>query len=436
MNQTAKDLAQWLLRDDPEVEQRISTGIESNRKGVGEIRLVDHRGQPVTGAEISLTLNRHAFHFGANAFMLGQFPEAAQNEQYEAAFSELFNLAVVPFYWSDLEPEDGVLRFGTNSKPIYRRPPPDQVLEFCERKNIIPKGHPLLWHNFRPGWLSYDEQEMSRRIRRHFAEISARYAERIKIWDVCNEAQTIWVDDPRQHVPEDHVEYAFDLAREFFPDCVKTYNDDNMWFRFSKTYSPVYLLVQSLLQRGYRVDALGLQFHMFHSLLQYADRFMNPRALLRCLDLYGRLNIPINFSEVSIISRRDLGDGDEFQRLVTEKLYRLWFSHAAVNGIIWWNMVDGTAAYAPLGSEDGENSLRAGLVNYDFTPKPAYLALQRLIKNEWHTAVTLDYEAGKRNVFSGFYGDYAATVKTDAGTFEQSVSLIKGSPAPIVMELK
>lgn len=426
MNEYAKEKAKYFLTDDPELEHRIEHGIELNRKGFGEIALVNENGQPVSAASVELKMQKHEFHFGCNSFMLDQFPEEEQNQNYEEVFADLFNLGVVPFYWSDLEPEDGKLRFGVDSEPIYRRPPPDQVLEFCARRNITPKGHPLLWQGFRPEWLTHDQLEMKARVRRRFIEISKHYADKIKIWDVCNEALTMRI--ARSHeMPNNHVDLAFELAQEFFPNCVKTYNDDQMWCVYRKTYSPVYLLVKSLLDKGLKVDALGLQYHMFEHNLNNSSQFMNPVNIFNCLDLYGTLNIPINFSEISIISSRDLGDGDLFQKLIAEKLYRMWFSHAAVNGVVWWNLVDGTAAYAPLGSEEGENKLRAGLVNYDFTPKPAYTALHNLIKKEWWTNTSLDYVDGAINKFCGFYGDYDVTVKTDNGEFKHSIKLSKGA---------
>lgn len=435
MNELAQKLSQYLLKDDPAIEARIERGIEENRKGDGTIALVGPDGKPVAGARITLRQLGHEFHFGCNAFMLGEFPEAEQNARYEETFKELFNLAVIPFYWSDLEPEEGALRFAKDSRPIYRRPPPDRVLEYCETNGIVPKGHPLLWHLFRPNWLSTDEREMRRQIRRRFQQIGERYADRIGIWDVCNEAQTLKPGLPQNHMPENHVELAFELAAEFFPDCVKTYNDDRMWYHYSRTYTPVYLMMKHLLGQGCKVDALGLQCHMFQGQWQYANLYLNPTCLFDCLDLYGRLGVPVNFSEVSIISRRDLGDGDTFQKLMTEKLYRIWFSHAAVNGIIWWNMVDGTAAYAPLGSEQGENSLRAGLVNYDFTPKPAYTALHDLVRKTWRTETTLDYRAEAANQFRGFYGDYEATVQTDAGTTTHRLKLSRQALNTFTLQL-
>ena len=266
LNNKAAELLQFLIKDDQEIEDRIEHGIARNRKGFGTIELFDHENKPVKGAKIQLKQLDHEFHFGCNAFMIDQFPDDSQNRQYEDIFSELFNLAVVPFYWSDIEPEDGLLRFEKKSVPIYRRPPPDRVLEFCDKYGIIPKGHPLLWHCFRPDWLTYDEKGMKERIRRHFQEIANRYADKIKIWDVCNEAQTLPTYKESTgggYMPEHHVELAFSLAQKYFSDAVKTYNDNIMWYKFSRNYSPVYLMMKVLLEQGYSIDALGLQLHMF-----------------------------------------------------------------------------------------------------------------------------------------------------------------------------
>jgi GH35 family endo-1,4-beta-xylanase len=422
----AQHMLKILLTEDPEIEHRIETGIEQNRKAWGQLNLISSNGSPVERAHIKMRQVEHEFHFGCNAFLLDQLPEAEKNAQYRELFSDTFNLAVVPFYWKDLEPEAGNLRFHKDSHPIYRRPPPDLVLDFCKEKNITPKGHPLLWHNFRPDWLPTDEKSMRRCIDRRFQQIAEQYTDRINIWDVCNEAQTLTVGKTERHMPEDHVEYAFELAKKYFPQNVLTYNDDRIWYQYSRTYTPVYLLVKLLQQQGYRIDALGLQLHMFEKTLQNADRFLSPQNLFNCFDLYGRLGIPLNMSEISLTSSRDLGDGDAFQEILAEKLYRIWFSHAAMNGIVWWNLVDSTAAYAPLGDETaGENTLRAGLVNYDMSLKPAYKAIKRLIKEEWQTQTAFEYVDGAANKFRGFYGDYEVTVSGEHGTSTHLLKLSK-----------
>lgn len=430
MNELAATLSQWLRKEDPEIEFRIKTGTEMYRKGFGRIELRKADGSMVKQASIRLKQKSHEYLFGCNAFMLNQFPEEEQNRRYEEMFAGLFNEAVVPFYWSDLEVEDGHPRFASGSAPIYRRPPPDEVVAFCKRNAITPKGHPLCWQGFVPEWAPKTYTEMMKRLDRRIREIAERYGNDIPIWDTVNEAQS---RHPIQRgfngpaFPDNHVEEVFKMAERHLPLSTLLYNDDNKWWLDNGDYSPVYLLVKTLQEHGCRVGGLGLQFHMFSWLLDQAKFFLNPRQLYRCLDQYAKLNIPVNFSEVSIISRRDLGDGDAFQEFVTEKLYRLWFSHPATNSIVWWNLVDGTAAYAPLGSEDGENSLRAGLINYDFSPKPAYRVLERLIKKEWHTETALDYQEEAENVFHGFYGKYQAEIETEDGTFSREIFLSRDS---------
>ncbi len=434
MNDWARELSSELLKDNSELDFKIKNNIELHRKGLGRISLHDSAGNPVPAASIVLRQKSHEYKFGCNIFMLEQFPDEERNRAYEKRFSDLFNHAVAPFYWCDLEPEPGNERFDRNSKPIYRRPPPDMICDFCEKNDISVKGHPLAWYKFLPKWLPDDKRKVRDLWERRFARISEHYSNRIRDWDVYNEAQTYNPDI----LPDNSVELAFELAEKYFPGCKLNYNDDNMWFRFSRENTPPYLLVEKLLSKGLKVSGMGLQFHMFDWLLRDGmfQQFMNAERLYQILDQFSLLKLPVNMSEVSIISRRELGDGDRFQELVAEKLYRLWFSHPATDGIIWWNMVDGTGANAPLGSEDGENSLRAGLVNCDMTPKPAYNAIQNLIKEKWWTHhVEIDYVDRGDNRFHGFYGDYDVEIKRDGEKYSKKIKLSKFSKNDFLIKL-
>ena len=430
----------FLLKEDSEIDFKIKYGTEMYRKGFGHFTLRDRNGDEISGATIKLKQKNHEYKFGCNAFMIDSFPEAEQNQQYEEKFASLFNLAVVPFYWSDLEPEPGKPRFTKDSPFIYRRPAPDRVLEFCKKYNITPKGHPLCWHHFTPEWAPKNSRELMKALDKRFKEISERYADIIPVWDVVNEAQFRHPGVRLNELPDDHVERCFKLAEKYFPCNQKIYNDNNNWWNYQGDYTPVYLLVQSLIEHGCQVDGLGLQYHMFNSIKNdnclNVNRPLTPRAVWRVLDQYAKLNIPLNMSEISLLSCRSLGDGDEFQALALERLYRLWFSHPATEAIIWWNLVDGTAAYAPMGSEDGENRLRAGLVNYDFTDKKACKVLRRLLNEEWHTETSVEYRAGGDNRFHGFYGEYEAEIITDNGTFSRTVDLSKHSFNEFVITLK
>lgn len=426
MNEFAQRMAAEVLRENSELDFKIKVNTELHRKGFGKIKLVDADGNPIPKAHIRLRQTSHEYKFGCNIFMLGQFPDEEHNSAYEEIFRDTFNLAVVPFYWKDLEPEDGKERFSSASRPIYRRPPPDSVCDFCEKYGIAMKGHPLAWHSFWPDWVPDDARIIRDLWERRFARIAERYAQRIRIWDVINEAQT----SNNRTMPDHSVETAFSLAEKYFPGCMLNYNDDNMWFQFSRENTPPYLLVEKLLGKGHRVGGIGLQYHMFEWLLRNNnyEKFMNAERLYQILDQFGKLGLPVNMSEISIISGRNLGDGDRFQELVAEKLYRLWFSHPATDGIVWWNLVDGTAAGAPLGSEEGENSLRAGLLNYDMSPKPAFTALRRLIREEWHTGnAEINYCDDGDNRFHGFHGEYDVEIVHEHGRSLNKIKLSKFS---------
>ncbi len=78
---------------------------------------------------------RHEFLFGSNIFMLNGYDTPEKNRRYEAVFTQLFNFASAPFYWRDLEPERGKVRFAGNSPAIYRRPHPTRSYRFVS--NII-----------------------------------------------------------------------------------------------------------------------------------------------------------------------------------------------------------------------------------------------------------------------------------------------------------
>lgn len=63
--------------------------------------------------------------------MLDEFETEEKNRAYREVFKDTFNLATVPFYWSDLEPERGKPRYTADSPKIYRRPATDLCVDYC-----------------------------------------------------------------------------------------------------------------------------------------------------------------------------------------------------------------------------------------------------------------------------------------------------------------
>ena len=83
-------------------------------------------------------------------FMLDELETEEKNKKYKKCFAELFNMATLPFYWRDLEPEKDKQRYDKDSPKIYRRPATDLCIEFCEEHGIEPREHarslPFVFH--------------------------------------------------------------------------------------------------------------------------------------------------------------------------------------------------------------------------------------------------------------------------------------------------
>ncbi len=415
------------LWNDPAVVQRIDDGIRANRMGWATLRFVDAAGHPVTGVKVDVEQIRHQFLFGANLFMLGGFPTEAENRDYERTFLGLFNYGTAAFYWKTLEPKPGEPRFAVSSQPVFRRPPPDVAVEFARRSGIVLKGHPLVWDSPQwqhPDWAPQDPAAVDRLLRKRIEQIAERYRGSIAVWDVVNE---VFNRKYHMHIPmpQDFVYRAFETAAKVFPvDTKLTLNEAaSVWTDFQDETSPFYLLIENLLLRGAAVNTIGMQMHIFSEDVWRRNlngTAMKPLDVLRVLDRYGDFHLPIHITEITVPALPDTAAGEAAQAEVVRNLYRLWFSHPAVEAITWWNLVDNTAV-------PGENRWLGGLVHRDFSPKPAYEVLRKLIQEDWRTRLKGDTGAKATMRLQGFYGRYRATVVHNGRTSTTEFDLAKGA---------
>ena len=92
--------------------------------------------------------------------------------------------------------------------------------------------------------------------------------------------------------------------------------------------------------------------------------------------------------------------------------------------IIYWNLVDGYAAFAPQGDMTaGENYYYGGLVRFDLTPKPAYYRIKNLIQNKWHTEASITSDESGRAKFKGFYGEYDVKITVGEKVIDKKIKL-------------
>lgn len=408
-----------------EIDTRIAEGIEKYRKGYCKIRVTDEEGRPVPGVKIALNQKNHEFKFGANIFMLDEFDNEKDNQEYRRFFKEYFNLATVPFYWDTLEPEEGKPRYDKKSPKIYRRPATDLCVDYCEQNGIMPKLHCLVYDKFIPAWLrDRDLKEIKEKYANRFREIAERYTDRLFEVEVINEMLIThgWTGLCSQFTYErDIIEWSFETARRYFPDETLVINEGNPIQKLGTNgyYAPYFIQCEKLLMEGVSIDKIGLQNHLFtgasaHTPEEYEASVregvpMNdPVLYYKGLDTIAALGKPLELTEVTVPTFGDTLEDEQLQADMLRLWYSVWFSHPAVNTIVYWNTVDG---YAYQGSPNWiENNCRGGLWHHDLTPKLAAKELYRLVHEEWHTQLELVTDEEGYAEFRGFYGDYDAVI--------------------------
>ncbi len=421
-------------------DDRIKYGIEENRKAFATVTVKDKDGNPVPNCRVQAEQTEHSFRHGVNIFMLDELETAEKNELYKKYFADAFNMATLPFYWQDTEPQKGKVRYDKNSEKIYRRPPIDLCMEFCEKNNIEPREHALAYDKFFPDWLvGKTVSEVKRELERRFAEIAERYADRINTIEVTNEME--WEEGKTAiYRCDDFVEWAYKTAAKYFPNNQLVINEwGKLWNDPCETYSRYYLGIENALLKGARIDAIGMQAHMFaprENEIEESRYFYNPISVYKTLDTYAKLHRPIQITEVTVPSYSWEAEDEAIQAEIIENLYSIWFSHPNVEQIIYWNLVDGYA-YGPRGDMTrGENTLYGGLLRFDLTPKPAYYTVKNLFEKKWHTSESLVTDGDGEVMFKGFKGKYDITVEFGGKTATAQMTVgrdVCGNRAEIVI---
>ncbi|MBE5732402.1 MAG: hypothetical protein E7353_05115 [Clostridiales bacterium] len=401
------------------LDKRNSEGIEKYRKGDFTLKFDN-----VCAKTVTIRQKKHKFLFGCTAFMLNSFEKEEKEPIFKEKFANLFNQAVVPFYWSDLEPTEGKVRFRKDSENIYRRPAPDIVLEFCKEYGIEPKGHCLTWNGFVPDWLAkYNPEERKKILERRFKEIADEYADKIPSFDIVNESASNY-NRGRKVLFENYDEIGLSLGGKYFPNNIKILNETNeaIWrdYKTEGKYMAFNMQLKEFVAKNLPIDEIGLQYHIFRRSeemendIDVRKAFLDIPSMLEILDIFDAYNFPMHISEITIPGSGQKEENEEVQAYLVEQLYKTWFATRNMKSIVWWNMVDGYAAYAPLGTNEGENRCGGGLMRFDMSEKPAYKVLDRLINKEWKTELEVKV-SDNEYTFRGFYGDYEIVVKDESG---------------------
>jgi GH35 family endo-1,4-beta-xylanase len=389
----------------------INERITKYRKAETRLIITNAAGKPLPQLSVTIYQVRHKFLFGCKINPIDFFKQGAPNY----LFKDIFNYATLHFYWGQYE--------GIKGHTDYKRI--RTIADWCNKRRINTKGHPLVWQLFVPWWVWFketDEVETSLlfRIQREVKE----FASVIDKWDVVNEpssapAVSFYGYSPISKLYNDagrlnFLKKAFLTAHEANPQSTLILND----FVVGNSYRD---LISDCLKSEIPIDVIGLQSHMHKKNWALSD-------LWDICERFKHLNKPLHFTEMTVLSgklmtetdmdwystRKDWPtstEGEKQQAEAVKKYYRLLFSHPAVEAITWWDFSD-TNSW--MGAP-------AGLLRKDMSPKPVYNVLKKLIKNDWWTGpLKLRTDDKGQITFKGFLGDYV--VKSREGQTRFSIN--------------
>jgi GH35 family endo-1,4-beta-xylanase len=409
--------------------EQAARGIETHRKGDATIRLVRKDGTPTAGLKVEAIQRTHDFAFG-NLFR----PRHYTNELYRARFLEIFNfIQLLEFNWGQYEPVEG------QPKLAERR----AFIDGWCRTNGLTRfyGHMLTWSYqqdeprngpVNPFWLfPYDRDTQFRLLQGRIQREVRAYHDLDILWDVVNEPIHCrrwgdWkkpndVDEPIADVLP-YVRDALQWAHEANPQARLLINEYRI-IPATKYRDRYRELVAMLKQARAPLHAIGIQAHSPGN----GAHWFSPEEIWQTCEIFGtQLGYPIYFTEfwqVSDPQRKMTGArsadhwSPELQADAIEQFYRVAFGHPAVEGVVYFGLIDGETESPTL-----------GLLDANFRPKPAWIRLKRLLKEEWHTRQSGTTDAGGAFSFRGFFGQYVVRV-TDAGHQSSiAVHLAKGQP--------
>ncbi|MBE7560990.1 endo-1,4-beta-xylanase [bacterium] len=317
-------------------------------------------------------------------------------EEHKARFEALFNYATLPFYWRWYEEERG--------RPNYAYT--ETVIEWCKERGIRMKAHPVLWDAIsgKPAW-NGDRMPPPELQRARIFDLLGRFGDAIEFWEIVNEpahCKGVAIDEP------------YRWARQARPDACLIVNDYQV---MADGCPPFYELLKAAVRAGVPFDGIGIQAHEPPHLWFPMDRTWE------ILDRYAELGKGLHITEFTptsdgerVVGMVDRGVWDEEKQAeFAEKFYRVCFGHPAVVAITWWDLSDATSWRK-----------NGGLVDAEMRPKPAYLRLRRLIREEWMTRISGRTDETGRFAFRGFFGRYRVTVMSGSAAATREVNLEKG----------
>jgi endo-1,4-beta-xylanase len=252
----------------------------------------------------------------------------------------------------------------------------DSMVAFAQAHDMTVRGHTFVWHNQIPTWLTggaWTPAQVDSILADHIATVMGHYRDKIRIWDVVNEALN---DDGSRRVTfwstalgPGSIERAFRLARAADSTARLFYNDYNIEGVNAKSDS-VCATLSDFKSRGVPVDGIGMQGHFI------LGQLPSSQSLLANFARFAALGFRIEITELDIRMPVPATDLDLWQQATDYRtIVNACLQTPACDAVELGGVYDGDT-WVP-GTFPGMGAPL--LFDESFRPKPAYAALADLL---------------------------------------------------------
>ncbi len=423
----------------------VQQNIAQNRMADLTLQVLDADGKPVQNLPIALDETRSSFVFGVS---LGFFepnglpPEGDQKPptvrpiELEKA-PEIFDGSMIAFSskWEYIEPTKGQYNWSDLDKYVDYGVKNGWTMEFHHLSGILPRWVEQMGGVSGQQGLNFPPPipALQTEFNRHCFDTVARYADRIKYWQVVNEKYMM------QYVPP-----VFKALQEKYPnnqfglsDCVKFYDTsggagaaNGIGFigrgrggmgRNGDQYKGADA-VDWLISKGIHPDFFSVHGH--YPLGLWAD----PREMYNVFDYFQERKVRVHVSEEYL----QLGGPiygpmrtgvwtPDLQAEYLARFLTICFSHPDVDMANLWGL-------AP----NGWGASSSGLIDSDNHVRPAWDVLKRLITQTWRSHVASELSLDGTVAEHVFHGSYVATVTLPDGKKVSAAFEVPEKPAAAV----
>jgi len=243
----------------------------------------------------------------------------------------------------------------------YRWASADNLVSFARTKGMEVHGHTLVWHRQLPNWVKFSPVETRETHMREFIDrVLTRYADRVPVWDVVNEAleddgtfrNSTWYEA----MGERYIETAFRQARASAPNARLLYNEYDVAWNGPKS-TAMFNMLQTLKDRGTPLTGVGFQMHIFAAFDAFDEVEANfQKAADMDLDIY------ITELDVSITD----GATEQQQAEVYRRVLDICLRQPRCKGMQTWGFTD---------QYSWRRDFKPLLLDNEYQIKPAYSAL-------------------------------------------------------------